>query len=168
MPILLDGKNLAAQIRQELRESISGKKSPGLAVILVGEDPSSLIYVKNKAKAAEEIGIRYEYHHLEKNSSPAQILSLIENLNQKPEINGILIQQPLPPHLDPEILINQVLAIKDVDGIGKINNGALWQNSQQEHLFAATPSGIIRLLKEYQINLKGLKALVIGRSNIVG
>ena len=165
---ILDGKALAQQTRQELKQKISTlSTSPSLAVIIVGNNPASEIYVKSKEKACLDVGITPKTYALDKNTTQQELLDLINQLNNSPEINGILVQLPLPNHLDTTTILQSINPIKDVDGFHPLNSGYLTQNTKQGYI-PCTPKGIIRLIKETNLNLTGLNAVVIGRSQIVG
>ena len=165
---ILDGKALAQQIRQELKQKISNlQSSPSLAVIIVGNNPASEIYVKSKEKACLDVGITPKTYALDKNTTQQELLDLINQLNDSSEINGILVQLPLPNHLDTTTILQSIKPIKDVDGFHPLNSGYLTQNTKQGYI-PCTPKGIIRLIKETSLNLTGLNAVVIGRSQIVG
>lgn len=165
---LLDGKTLAKQIRMELKEKIAKlPSSPALAVIIVGNNPASEIYVKSKEKSCLDVGITPKTYALDETTSQQELLNLIEKLNNSPEINGILVQLPLPKHLDTTAILQSVTPIKDVDGFHPLNSGYLIQNTKQGYV-PCTPKGIIRLIKETEQDLTGLNAVVIGRSQIVG
>lgn len=165
---IIDGKAAALQIRAELAEKIaqlSGK--PYLAVILVGNDEASLIYDRNKQKAALAMGMECDIYHLPESTSEAELLQLVEKLNQDAKVNGILVQLPLPKHIDARRVIAKVNPAKDVDGFSPYNSGLLHTNDSQA-VVAATPKGILYLLQSALGNLCGKHAVIIGRSNIVG
>ncbi len=165
---IINGKEIAAQIRETLKEKISlMEKKPKLAVILVGNDGPSEIYVRNKQKAAAEVGIETELFHLEEGVKASEIEQLIENLNNDSDVNGILIQLPLPKGIDSAALLEKVEPKKDVDGFHPYNIGLL-QNGSDKATIAATPKGVLRLIETTGVDIKGLNALVIGRSTIVG
>ena len=165
---ILDGKTLALQIRQQLKQKISSLQSaPCLAVIIVGNNPASEIYVKSKEKACIDVGITPKTYALDENTSQADLLNLINELNNSKEINGILVQLPLPKHLDTTTILQSITPSKDVDGFHPLNSGYLTQNTNQGYI-PCTPKGIIRLIKETNLDLTGLNAVVIGRSQIVG
>ncbi len=165
---IIDGKKIAAEIREGLKEKISRfEKKPKLAVILVGHDGPSEIYVRNKQKAAAEIGVETQLFSFEETVSQKELEDLIDRLNEDRKVNGILLQLPLPWHIESEKLLNKINPLKDVDGFHPYNVGLL-QNGCVGGTIAATPKGVLRLLKETGKNLQGLNALVIGRSNIVG
>ena len=165
---VIDGKILAAKVREELAAKIADcAKTPVLAVVLIGNNEASRIYVRNKQKAAQEVGIKCDIHELPADVTQAQLQQFIENLNHNPEINGIIIQQPLPQHLEVLPLLQLIEPKKDVDGFGPINLGLLVLRSSQA-VIAATPKGILRMLNSTGVNLQGKHVVIIGRSNIVG
>lgn len=170
MAIILDGKTLAKKVRLDLKEEVTKLKAnnifPKLAVIMVGNDPSSKIYVRNKSKACNEIGIDYEEYLVDENIPMEDLLDLINNLNNDESIQGILLQSPIPKHLDINEAFKSISPKKDVDGFNPVNVGKLCLG--QETFVSCTPFGIMRLLKEYNIEVEGKNAVVIGRSNIVG
>ena len=167
---ILDGKAFAKKIRTDLKGKVDVLKEKGifpkLAVIMVGNDSSSKIYVRNKSKACMEIGIEYEEFLLDENIKLEDLLKLINELNNRKDISGILLQSPIPQHLDINEAIKAISEKKDVDGFHPINVGKLVLN--QECFISCTPNGIIRLLEEYNIEIEGKRAVVVGRSNIVG
>lgn len=164
---ILDGKKLSLKIQEELKEKVSSLKTkPCLAVILVGDDKASKVYVRNKEKAAKYIGINTITYKLEESTSTGDLLALIDKLNNDSSVNSILVQLPLPKHIDKEKVLLSILPEKDVDGFHPVNFGHLYLGSPK--LVPCTPAGIIRLLDEYQISLDGKNAVVIGRSSIVG
>lgn len=169
--ILLDGKALAGKVRAEVaqraaRFAARQGRPPGLAVVRVGEDPASAIYVRNKRKASQEAGIASFAHDLPASVSEAQLLALIGELNRDPRVDGILVQLPLPAGVDANRVMDAVDPTKDVDGFHPLNTGLLAQKRPQ--LRPCTPYGVIRLAHEYGIALPGLRATVVGASNIVG
>lgn len=165
---IINGKELALQIRETLKQKITAQHiKPKLAVILVGHDGGSEIYVRNKQKAAAEIGIETELFLFEDDVLQEELEELIDKLNQDVSVNGILLQLPLPKGLDGTALLKRIDFKKDVDGFHPYNIGLL-QNGDDTATIAATPKGILRLLKETHINMDGKEALVIGRSVIVG
>ena len=170
MAEILDGKALAQKIRQELKSKVDLLKEkniyPKLAVIMVGDDSSSKIYVRNKSRACEEIGIAYEEFLLDENIEMKELIDLINELNSRDDVDGILLQSPIPSHLDINEAIKAISPKKDVDGFHPVNIGKLVLN--QDGFVSCTPYGIIRLLEEYNIQIDGKNAVVIGRSNIVG
>lgn len=164
---ILNGKKLSLKIQDELKEKVSSLKTkPCLAVILVGDDKASKVYVRNKEKAAKYIGINTITYKLEESTSTGDLLALIDKLNNDSSVNSILVQLPLPKHIDKEKVLLSILPEKDVDGFHPVNFGHLYLGSPK--LVPCTPAGIIRLLDEYQISLDGKNAVVIGRSSIVG
>lgn len=167
MYTIIDGKKLAQKIRLELKtEAEKFKTRPKLAVILVGNDPASKIYVRNKNKACEEVGINYEEHVLEETTKMEDLLQLIDRLNSDDSINGILLQAPLPKHLEINRAFEEISPIKDVDGFNPINVGKLLIG--EDAFISCTPYGITKMLEEYNIPIQGKNAVVVGRSNIVG
>lgn len=170
MAIILDGKQTAKKIREGLKSKVDELKKknifPKLAVIMVGEDGASKIYVKNKSKACEELGIEFEEFLLNENTMQSELLDLIEKLNLRNDIHGILLQSPIPSHLDINEAFRKIAPEKDVDGFNPINVGKLVLG--QETFISCTPFGVIKLLEEYKIPIEGKNAVVIGRSNIVG
>lgn len=170
MTEIIDGKGLAKKIRENLKKDVDELRKEGIipkfAVILVGEDPASKIYVRNKNKACVEIGIEYEEHVLKQDTTMEELLRLIDKLNKDKSINGILLQSPLPQHLDINEALKQIDYKKDVDGFNPVNVGKL--SLGQDCFVSCTPYGIIRMLEEYKIPTEGKNAVIIGRSNIVG
>ena len=170
--VILDGKKLSEKILENVKENVEKTikttlKIPHLAVILVGDDPASKIYVKNKQKAAQKVGIIATIIELPSNVTEEGLLSKILDLNNDNEITGILVQLPLPEHIDPKKVASAISPMKDVDGFNPVNVGLL-ATGGEPYFYPATPQGIIMLLDEYNIELEGKNALVIGRSNIVG
>ncbi len=170
MTEIIDGKGLAKKIRENLKKDVEELKKEGIipkfAVILIGDDPASKIYVRNKNKACIEIGIDYEEHVLKQDTTMEELLKLIDKLNNNKSINGILLQSPLPKHLDINEALKRIDYKKDVDGFNPINVGKL--SLGQDCFISCTPYGIIKMLEEYKIPIEGKKAVIIGRSNIVG
>lgn len=170
MSIILDGKETAKKIREGLTNEVTELKNngivPKLAVIMVGDDNSSKIYVRNKSKACEEIGIEFTEYLLSENTTQSELMELIDKLNNEKEINGILLQSPIPKHLDINEAFRKISPDKDVDGFNPVNVGKLVLG--QNTFISCTPFGIIKLLEEYNIPLEGKNAVIIGRSNIVG
>jgi methylenetetrahydrofolate dehydrogenase (NADP+) / methenyltetrahydrofolate cyclohydrolase len=169
--IVMDGKAVAAKVRGEVavraREFASKHgRRPGLAVVQVGQDPASTVYVRNKRKSSQEAQIESFAHDLPATTSQAELLDLVHRLNRDPRVDGILIQMPLPKGLDSDAIMDAVDPAKDVDGFHPTNTGLLAQ--KRPGLRPCTPFGVIRLAKEYGINLTGLRATVVGASNIVG
>ena len=170
MAVILDGKVLAKKVREELKVKADELKQrgifPKLAVIMVGDDPSSKIYVRNKSKACEEVGIEFEEFLLDENIQNEELLNLIEKLNNREDVHGILLQSPIPSHLDVNLAFRTIRPEKDVDGFHLVNIGKLSLN--QDCFVSCTPFGIMRMLVEYNIDIEGKHAVIIGRSNIVG
>ena len=168
---VIDGKAYAQGLRDRIGTAIAGLKNdhgltPGLAVVLVGEDPASQVYVRNKAKQTVEVGMNSFEHMLDASTPEAEVLALVEKLNADPAVDGILVQLPLPKHIDAEKVINTIDPAKDVDGFHVINAGRL--ATGQESLVPCTPVGCVMLAKHVLGSLAGLEAVVVGRSNIVG
>ncbi len=168
---LIDGKAIAANIRASVKTQIderlsAGKRAPGLAVVLVGQDPASEVYVGNKRRACEQVGIRSFDYDMPSDTSQAALEQLIDDLNDNPEIDGILLQLPLPAGLDATPILERIHPHKDVDGFHPYNVGRLAQRIPA--LRPCTPKGIISLLESTQVDLHGLNAVVVGASNIVG
>ena len=165
--LLMDGKALAARVRTEVaREVEEIGASIGLATVLVGDDPASAVYVRRKQEACREVGIEPVDHHLDASISESELLEVVEQLNGDDRITGILVQLPLPEQIDGDRIIRSVHPIKDVDGFHPLNAGQLLQGNPT--FAAATPAGIMELLRAYDVELKGKHAVVVGRSNIVG
>ena len=175
MPQILDGKKVAQKLKDELKIEIDNLKSkfncvPGLAVVQVGNVSASSVYVKAKTKAAKEVGINVFDHHLEETTNQDKLINLINQLNIDKNINGILVQLPLPKTINEEIVLNSIIPEKDADGFHPLNVGKLSisQKNDEKLLIPCTPYGCLLLLRELNINLAGKNAVVIGRSNIVG
>jgi methylenetetrahydrofolate dehydrogenase (NADP+)/methenyltetrahydrofolate cyclohydrolase len=164
--ILMDGKGLAERIRAEVAQEVKELGEVGLTTILVGDDPSSEIYIKRKQDAANEVGILARDYRLAESTSERELLELVDQLNRDDAVDGILVQLPLPLHVDEQRVIEAVDPAKDVDGFHPINAGRLFLG--QDGLVAATPTGIMTLLDEYDVPLEGARAVVVGRSTIVG
>ena len=167
---LIDGKALAAKMQAELKVKVDKLKEagsvPGLAVILVGEDPASQIYVRNKARQATAIGLNSSVVRLPETVSEKELLELIEQYNQSEQWHGILVQLPLPKHISEEKVLLAIDPEKDVDGFHPMNMGRLWSGNPL--MIPSTPAGIMEMFREYNVELSGKRAVVIGRSNIVG
>ena len=168
---IIDGKKIAEQIRLDIKQRVAqriaeGKRPPGLAVVLVGSDPASQVYVGSKRRACEEVGFKSLSYDLPASTSEESLLSLVNELNDDPEIDGILVQLPLPPHINPNIVINNIHPQKDVDGFHPYNVGKL--ALRQPLLRPCTPKGIMTLLQSTGQDIKGMDAVVVGASNIVG
>ncbi len=171
MAQIIDGKAVAARLRGELAETITnrvqnGHRPPGLAVVLVGTDPASRIYVRNKRTACDRTGIRSFSYELSEDISQEELLARVQGLNADPEVNGILVQLPLPEHIDPAAVIETIDPSKDVDGFHPYNMGRLVQ--RHPRFRPCTPRGVMTLLEAYGIDPKGLEAVVVGASNHVG
>ena len=170
MAVIIDGKKVASEIRQNLKKEVDDLKAKGifpkLAVIMVGDNKASKIYVKNKSKACDEIGIDYEEILLPQNTEMDELLLTIKELNDRKDINGILLQSPIPEHLDIKKAFECISYIKDVDGFNPVNVGKL--SIGEDSFISCTPYGIIKLLEYYQIPIEGKHAVILGRSNIVG
>ncbi|MBI5643016.1 MAG: bifunctional methylenetetrahydrofolate dehydrogenase/methenyltetrahydrofolate cyclohydrolase FolD [Deltaproteobacteria bacterium] len=169
--LIIDGKKISAEVRAELKNEVvylieNKGITPGLAVVLVGENPASKVYVRNKTKACEEAGIRSFQHTLPEETTEAELVSLVEKLNNSPEVHGILVQLPLPAQIDDEKILELISPKKDVDGFHPYNMGRLMVGNPL--LQPCTPFGIMRLLESTGIDPSGKEAVVIGRSNIVG
>ena len=169
--MIISGKELSTRLKQQMREQVAGfpaefGRVPHLVVILVGENPASVSYVTGKAKASEAVGIRNTTIRKPESISEEELLSLIRELNADDGVDGILVQLPLPKHISEDKVIATIAKEKDVDGFHPLNVAALWQ--KQPCTVACTPKGIIRMLKEAGVQIAGKKAVVVGRSNIVG
>lgn len=167
---ILDGKKVSAKVREDLKLEVDNLKKEGikpkLAVIMVGNDPASKVYVRNKNKACEEIGIEYEEFLLDEKTTMEELLNVIDNLNKNQNIDGILLQSPIPKHLDINKAFRAILPEKDVDGFHPINAGKL---SIGEKCFVpCTPHGVVKIMEEYNIETEGKNVVIVGRSNIVG
>ncbi len=170
---VIDGKAIAEQIRAEVAESVekrvrSGKPRPGLATVLVGENPASQSYVKSKQKACAEVGIESFGHDLPENASQKEVENLVTELNKDPRVNGILVQLPLPKGLIEEDVLKLISIEKDVDGFHPVNIGRLAQKGRDPMFVPCTPAGVIYMLNRELPTLEGVNAVVLGRSNIVG
>ncbi len=168
---VIDGKAFAVRIREKVAGHVARLKeehgiTPGLAVVLVGEDPASQVYVRSKGKQTAEVGMKSVEHKLDVDTAEADLLALIDQLNNDPEIHGILVQLPLPKHLDEDLVINAISPAKDVDGFHISNVGLL--STGQKSMVPCTPLGCLMMLRDHHGSLSGLNAVVIGRSNIVG
>lgn len=164
---ILDGRIVANKLKNEIKEKVSNLEvKPGLAVICIGNDPASQIYVKLKRKVCEELGIYIEEHFFDDNVTQKELIDLIDDLNEDDSIHGILLQSPIPYHLNILELFDRISPKKDIDGFNLVNVGKLSQG--QDCFVPCTPLGIMRLLKEYNIEIEGKNCVVVGRSNIVG
>ncbi|TNJ67337.1 bifunctional methylenetetrahydrofolate dehydrogenase/methenyltetrahydrofolate cyclohydrolase FolD [Paenibacillus hemerocallicola] len=167
---IIDGKQLVGDIRGKIKEEVDALAAegfrPGLAVVLVGEDPASAVYVRNKAKSCDQVGIYSEVHRLPAETTQAELLELVDKLNRAANIHGILVQLPLPKHISEDAVIDAIAIEKDVDGFHPINVGNL--SIGKPSLLPCTPAGVIEIIKRTGTTISGKKAVVIGRSNIVG
>ena len=168
---VIDGKAFAARVRSEVATHVAAMKeahgiTPGLAVVLVGEDPASKVYVKNKHASTIEVGMNSFEHRLPADTSEADLLALVQKLNHDPAVHGILVQLPLPAHLNSDLIINAINPAKDVDGFHISNVGLL--GTGQKAMVPCTPLGCLMMLRDHHGSLAGLNAVVVGRSNIVG
>ncbi len=171
MATIIDGKAFSAKLRGEITRKVESIKqnhnlTPGLAVVLVGEDPASQVYVRSKGKQTAEAGMNSYEHKLDANTSQEDLLALVDQLNNDTDVHGILVQLPLPDHIDEETVINSVSADKDVDGFHLSNVGRL--STGADGIVPCTPLGSLMMLKDHLGDLSGMKAIVVGRSNIVG
>ncbi len=170
MSQLIDGKQISKQIKDELKEEVQRLSAAGrkacLAVVQVGDDPASSVYVRNKKKACAYIGIESKSFELPEETTEEELISLVEDLNRDNEVNGILVQLPLPKHIDEDKIIRTISPDKDVDGFHPVSVGRLWIG--EKGFLSCTPAGIIQLLKRSGITIEGKECVIIGRSNIVG
>ena len=170
MAKILSGKTVSQRIKDELKEEVKELKqkgiNPGLAVVIVGDDPASRVYVNNKKKACDELGIYSEEYALPAETSQDELLKLIDTLNSKRDINGILVQLPVPKHINEETIINAISPIKDVDAFHPVNVGKIMVGNFD--FVPCTPAGVMELIKESGIDVAGKECVVVGRSNIVG
>jgi methylenetetrahydrofolate dehydrogenase (NADP+) / methenyltetrahydrofolate cyclohydrolase len=170
---IIDGKAIAAEIREGIRQAVAAMQAehgltPGLATVLVGENPASETYVRMKRKMCEELGIRSFGYELPADSTQAEVEALVRDLNANPEVHGILVQLPLPNHLNEEAVLSAIDLSKDVDGFHPLNIGRLAMKGREPQFIPCTPYGVIVLLKKAGVNMNGANAVVVGRSNIVG
>lgn len=173
MTTIIDGKALAKKINAQTQELVAQLKEkqnliPGIAVVIAGDDAASLIYTRNKHNKAIKLGINSILKKFPADVSQDKLLAEIEKLNNDDTIDAILVQQPLPPQLDPEVITNAILPAKDVDGLNPLNLGKLFANQHGNYPVACTPRGIMRMLAEYNIDLQGKNAVIVGRSILVG
>lgn len=171
MSELIDGKLVSESVRDEISQHVEklGKETgivPGLAAVLVGDNPASEIYVRNKRKACEKVGIYSEEHKLASKTTEEELLKLVEQLNNNPKIHGILVQLPLPDHINESTILRAVSPLKDVDGFHPYNVGLLVEGNPR--FVSCTPGGIMKMLDYYNIEIQGKQAVIVGRSNIVG
>ena len=173
MTTIIDGKALAKKINTQTKELVAQLKEkqniiPGIAVVIAGDDAASLIYTRNKHNKAIKLGINSVLKKFPADVSQDELLAEIEKLNNDDTIDAILVQQPLPPQLNPEVITNAILPAKDVDGLNPLNLGKLFANQHGNYPVACTPRGIMRMLAEYNIDLQGKNAVIVGRSILVG
>ena len=173
MSTVIDGKAAATSLRESLAKTVAELKSthgltPGLAVVLVGEDPASDTYVRSKQRMCERLGIRSVGHKLPADASQEEVVALVAKLNADPEINGILVQLPMPKHIDEEAVLNTIDLEKDVDGFHPVNIGRLAMKGRNPLFIPCTPAGCMELLADAGVEFSGAEAVIVGRSNIVG
>ena len=170
MALIIDGKKISGELKDELKEKVAKLSEKDvqitLAVVQVGNDPASTVYVGNKKKACEYIGIRSLSYELPENTTQEELLNLVDKLNSDPSVNGILVQLPLPSHIDEDLIIKTIAPTKDVDGFHPQSVGAL--SIGQKGFVSCTPAGVVQLLKRSGIEIEGKECVIIGRSNIVG
>ena len=170
MTKIIDGKEISKQIKDELKEKVAAYKEQGigitLAVIQVGNDPASTVYVRNKRKACEYVGIRSLAYEMPQDTTQEELLGIVRELNGRADVNGILVQLPLPGHIDEDVILKNIDPKKDVDGFHAMNVGAL--SIGEPGFVSCTPAGVIQLLKRSGVEICGKECVVIGRSNIVG
>ncbi|GAB4272062.1 MAG: bifunctional methylenetetrahydrofolate dehydrogenase/methenyltetrahydrofolate cyclohydrolase FolD [Candidatus Promineifilaceae bacterium] len=170
---IIDGKQIAEQVQNEVAEAVAKMKAehnytPGLATVLVGENPASATYVRMKQKMCEQLGIRSIGHTLPADATQEDVINLVTKLNADPEVNGILVQLPLPKHIDEEAVLNTISLEKDVDGFHPVNIGRLAMKGRDPLFIPCTPAGCMVLLERSGIETNGAEAVIVGRSNIVG
>lgn len=170
--MILDGKKTSSQIKEEIKEELKGIKEkvgkvPGLAIVLVGENPASKIYVNSKIKGCAELGFESFAHYLPENVTEEELLNVIRELNEDEKVDGILVQLPLPKHIDEKKVVDTIAFSKDVDGFKPENMGLLFLGDKNS-IKPCTPSGIVELFKRYELEVEGKDVIIIGRSNIVG
>ena len=170
MPLLIDGKKISTEIKDELKVTVEELKKQGvetcLAVIQVGDDPASSIYVRNKKRACAYVGIESLSYELPEETTEDQLVKLVKELNENDNVHGILVQLPLPKHINADTIIRTISPDKDVDGFHPVSVGRLWIG--EKGFLSCTPAGIIQLLKRSNISIEGKECVIIGRSNIVG
>jgi methylenetetrahydrofolate dehydrogenase (NADP+)/methenyltetrahydrofolate cyclohydrolase len=169
--VIIDGKAVAAAVREEvaarIAELTAAGTTPGLGAILCGDDPASAVYVRNKGRVAAELGLHFDLRRPDRDSSTADIVELVHQMNEDDRIDGILVQLPLPPQIDPDAVQTAIRADKDADGLHPFNFGRLAQGATAL-VVACTPAGCMRLLRRYDVPLRGARAVVVGRSALVG
>lgn len=168
---IIDGKRVSERVREDVRREVAewvaaGNEAPGLATVLVGDDPASHVYVRNKRKACEAAGMHSVHRELAAETGQEEVAALIADLNADPAVTGILLQLPVPPQIDGDVMTGLIDPLKDVDGLTPVNAGLLSQG--REALVACTPSGVMELLRDQGVELKGAEAVVVGRSKLVG
>lgn len=164
---LIDGKSIAKSMTDEIASIVSGMpEKPGLAVVLVGDNPASQVYVRNKERMCKDVGFYSESHVLDADIDELRLLALIDKLNESPYVHGMLVQLPLPKHIEEKLIIDSILPHKDADGFNPINMGNLLIGNNM--IVPATPAGVIKLIESTGIGIEGKHAVVLGRSNIVG
>ncbi|MGN1358117.1 MAG: bifunctional 5,10-methylenetetrahydrofolate dehydrogenase/5,10-methenyltetrahydrofolate cyclohydrolase [Bacilli bacterium] len=164
---IIDGKEIKKQILDELKEEVSKLEiKPSLVVIQVGDNDASNVYIKQKAKMADYVGYNYKHIKLSEDITTEEVVEIIDELNNDKKINGVMVQMPLPNHIDTELVQNAVIPSKDVDGLSDLNAGLLFHN--KDALYSCTPYGVMELLKRYKIQVEGRHVVVVGRSNLVG
>lgn len=164
---IIDGKEIKKQILDELKEEVSKLEiKPSLVVIQVGDNDASNVYIKQKAKMADYVGYDYKHIKLSEDITTEEVVKIIDELNNDKKINGVMVQMPLPNHIDTELVQNAVIPSKDVDGLSDLNAGLLFHN--KDALYSCTPYGVMELLKRYKIQVEGRHVVVVGRSNLVG
>lgn len=165
--MILDGKMIKGQILDELKNKVDKLEvKPSFVVIQVGDNEASNVYIKQKMNMARYIGYEFSHVKLDENVTQDEILNLINKFNKDSSVNGIMVQMPLPKHLDSAVLLNAIDACKDIDGLGDINNGKLFHG--RDTLYSCTPYGVMELIKRYKIEIEGMHAVVVGKSNLVG
>ena len=165
--MIMDGKKVSLKIKEELIEKVKElDEKPSLVVIQVGEDPASNVYVNAKAKLAKEIGYEFEHARFSEDVEEEELIKKIEEINASSKINGVIVQLPIPKHLNASLIINKIDPVKDVDGLTELNAGKLLTSTSS--LVSCTPKGIMTLLREYNIELAGKHVVIVGRSNLVG
>lgn len=172
MTTMIDGRKLAAQLNAETAQRVAELRKkgivPGIAVILIGDDPASVIYTRNKDRKAKKLGIRSVLKRFPSDARQSEVLRTIEKLNDDPQINAILVQSPLPDQLDETTLVQAIDPTKDVDGFHPVNIGKLYANEEGNYPIPCTPRGIMTMLSKYQVPIAGSNAVIVGRSNLVG
>jgi methylenetetrahydrofolate dehydrogenase (NADP+)/methenyltetrahydrofolate cyclohydrolase len=167
----MDGRAAAARVRERVAGMVSelGRDGivPGLSVVLVGDDPASAVYVRNKARACEEVGMRGETIRMRANTTQTELLAVVERLNASDRVHGILVQMPLPRQIEPDVVLKHIDPAKDVDGFHPVNVGKLLAG-EKDGFVPCTPAGVMTLLREYKVQMAGAEVVVVGRSNIVG